>query len=184
MLAKYPFTTSISILVAIIIAFYLYYRYTQYGRVVYYENKLSFTFRRHRTAVIAIIILLVIAFLSYRIESDIQDNKQMVVEYTRIVNYLREVINRGTPPNVSDGENYKNVKRLQYLTDNYSLRYAIQGEQWEIAIEILDKILQNKISNFDTLKKELCRGGEFACGVVGGKPFYSFIKFIQGQGKK
>ena len=184
MLDKYPITTSISIVIAIIIAVYLYYRYTQYGRVVYYENKLSFVYRRHRIAFIAIVILLFVALLSYRVESDIQNHKQMVVEYTRIVNYLRDVIHRGTPPDVSDGEMYKNVKRLQYLTDNYSLRYAIQGEQWEIVIEILDKMMQSKIANFDSLKKELCRGGEFACGVVGGKPFYSFIKFIQGSGKK
>ncbi len=176
---KYPITTVVTILAAIILFYYIYMRYTNYGKIVYMETKLSYIFRRHKSAIMVLLLLFFIMLVSFNIESEWDKLKKIVAQYTKVRNYLVTLATDKTKNPPEETEEHKNLLRIQYTTGNYSLRSALKDGKWGIAVEIMDDMLERKNPYIRKLIEAGCKAGETSCVFFGGKPVFGLIKYMQ-----
>jgi len=179
---KYPITTAVTVIAAIVILYYLYVRYTNYGKIVFLETKLSYTLRRHKIAIVAVLVLLFIIAISYNIESEWKKITKLVEDYKKLREYVVRLASGDSTANPQTDPEGKLLRRIQYTTNNYGLRGALKEKEWGIALELMDDMLTKQNPYFKKVFEESCKAGETACAFIGGKPGFGLIKYLQPKG--
>lgn len=139
--------TKITIAILILIScIYFFYRYTRTEKVKYYERKATSLFKQHQILIWAIGILLVLAFLAYKIETDYNKNKNFLNEYKPLEDIFKKLIkDKNSEPSLSPEQQVllTNLRRWSMLNFK-ELSYAIEKRNWDDAEYLFNILILEK----------------------------------------